>query len=59
MPDDLANFHPLDPGRVNLLDPMEVRYWCAQLECNESQLREAVAQVGEHVTQLRGFLKKA
>ncbi|SFL86275.1 DUF3606 domain-containing protein [Variovorax sp. OV329] len=56
MSDDLAHFHPLDPGRINTLDPVELRYWCRQLKCNETQLRQAVIKVGDHVTAVRNQL---
>ena len=51
--DDLAHFHPLDPGRINTIDPVELRYWCQQLQCNEAQLRQALAMAGDHVTAVR------
>ncbi|MFC5606949.1 DUF3606 domain-containing protein [Variovorax soli] len=51
--DDLAHFHPLDPGRINTIDPLELRYWCQQLQCNETQLRQALATAGDHVTAVR------
>jgi len=53
MSDDLAHFQPLDPGRINTMDPVELRYWCRQLDCNEAQLREALARAGDHVTAVR------
>ena len=56
MHDDPSSFKPLDPGRVNPMDPIELQYWCTQLKCTESDLVKAVAQVGEHVTEVRQFL---
>ena len=56
MSDDLAHFHPLDPGRINAIDPVELRYWCQQLNCSEAQLREALAKAGDHVTAVRDRL---
>ncbi|MEO6624008.1 MAG: DUF3606 domain-containing protein [Burkholderiaceae bacterium] len=50
-------FHPLDPGRIELSDVMEVHYWCRELQCSESQLRQAVSKVGEHVAAVREQLK--
>lgn len=49
---------PLDPGRVNVLDPLELAYWCAQMQCNETQLKAAVAAVGVHATQVREQLHR-
>ena len=59
MSDDLAHFHPLDPGRINTIDPVELRYWCQQLHCSEVQLREALAKAGDHVTAVRDQLAAA
>ena len=57
--DDLAHFHPLDPGRINTIDPVELKYWCQQLHCSEAQLREAVTKAGDHVTAVRDQLAAA
>ena len=56
MHDDLSSFKPLDPGRVNAVDPLELRYWCKELNCTEGELTEAVAKVGEHVAAVRQVL---
>ena len=56
MSDDLTHFHPLDPGRINTMDPVELKYWCQQLKCSESQLMDALAKVGDHVTAVRNQL---
>lgn len=57
--DGLAHFHPLDPGRINTIDPVELKYWCQQLHCSEAQLREAVTKAGDHVTAVRDQLAAA
>ena len=44
---------PLDPGRVNTMDPAELRYWAEEFGCSEARLIEAVEQVGEHVAAVR------
>jgi hypothetical protein len=54
--DELHDFRPLDPGRVNSMDPIEMRYWCRALHCSEDELQSAVAEVGEHVTEVRELL---
>jgi hypothetical protein len=54
---DLKHFRPLDPGRINTMDPLELRYWCAALRCTEAQLEEAVESVGEHVAAVRQHLE--
>ena len=57
MEDDTTQFHPLDPGRINILDAMECHYWCKELLCSERELKEAVSKVGEHVAAVREQLK--
>lgn len=47
---------PLDPGRINTMDPVEMRYWCQELGCSPERLEQAVAEVGEHVTAVRARL---
>ena len=56
MKDELSHFKPLDPGRILADDPVELRYWCQQLRCSEEALREALLQVGDHVTAVRDHL---
>ena len=56
MRDDLSDFKPLDPGRVNAVDPIEAKFWCKELKCTEDELAKAVAKVGEHVAEVRQFL---
>ena len=53
MTDESQAFHPLDPGRVNLLDPDEVAYWCHEFNCDEAELTEAVTEVGTHTAAVR------
>lgn len=57
MQDDLSDFRPLDPGRVNTMDPTELRYWCRELHCSEDQLIKAVDRVGDHVAEVREQLQ--
>jgi hypothetical protein len=56
MRDDLSGFTPLDPGRVNAMDPVELQYWCKEFSCTESELTDAIAKVGEHVAEVRPAL---
>jgi hypothetical protein len=56
--DALREFAPLDPGRVNTLDLLEVRWWCRELACSPEALQEAVACVGEHVAEVREWLRQ-
>jgi hypothetical protein len=59
MQHDRNDFTPLDPGRINAGDPVELAWWCKQLHCTEKQLTAAVAEVGEHVTAVREALQRA
>ena len=49
----MLDFKPLDPGRVNSMDPNELQYWCKEFHCTEAQLKDAVSKVGEHVAEVR------
>jgi len=51
-----ANYEPLDPGRVDMQNPVEVQYWCNEFDCTQEELREAVAGVGDHAAALREHL---
>ena len=57
MPDHQGDFKPLDPGRINAVDPVELQYWCEELDCTEAELKDAVFKVGEHVTAVRAELE--
>jgi hypothetical protein len=59
MNDTLKGFEPIDPGRVNPGDPIEMNYWCDQFGCDLPQLNAAIARAGEHVSDLRQDLKRA
>ncbi len=52
------DFQPIDPGRVNPMDPVEMAYWCRELGCDLAQLNSAVLRVGEHVTEIRAELAR-
>ena len=53
-----GDFTPLDPGRINAMDAIELQYWCKELGCTDEELKEAVAKAGEHVTAVREQLKR-
>lgn len=55
-PSTTPHFEPLDPGRINTMDPVELAYWCGELGCDEGRLQDAVDSVGEHVTAVRDWL---
>jgi hypothetical protein len=56
MHQDLKDFRPLDPGRVNTMDGTELEYWCATLHCTPVQLNDAVTQAGDHISAVRAWL---
>ncbi len=56
MHDDPNRFEPLDRGRINGMDPIELRYWRGELGCTEAELKDALSKVGEHVTAVREYL---
>jgi len=56
MRDDRSSFKPLDPGRVNAVDPVELQYWCEEFKCTKDELVKAVGEVGEHVAEVRKAL---
>jgi Protein of unknown function (DUF3606) len=56
MPESPSPYKPLDPGRVDTLDPAEMQYWSRELHCTEAELAQAVSKVGEHVTAVREYL---
>ncbi|MES2482502.1 MAG: DUF3606 domain-containing protein [Pseudomonadota bacterium] len=56
MQDAATHYRPLDPGRIDALDSVELQYWCKELACTEAELIEAISKVGEHVTAVREHL---
>lgn len=59
MDDKLKLFKPLDPGRVNTLDPLERRWWCSEFHCTDAELMLAVQRAGEHAAAVRQQLAAA
>ena len=35
------------------MDPIELQHWCNEFKCTETELKSAIAAVGEHVTAVR------
>ncbi|HZI04613.1 MAG TPA: DUF3606 domain-containing protein [Archangium sp.] len=58
MADDPNYRGPLDRERINVNQPHEVRWWCKELGCTESELRAAVKAVGVMVKDVRKHLGK-
>lgn len=57
MTNDTKRFRPLDPGRVNTMDALEVQYWCTELNCTQAELQEAVSNAGDHISAVRAHLE--
>src|SRR5687768_1837879 len=48
---------PTDRAKINLSEPLHVRFWCSELRCTEGQLRDAVRRVGTAVVRVEAFLR--
>lgn len=59
MSESLSTFRPLDPGRINPMDPVEMAWWCRELGCSLEQLNSAIERAGEHVSAVRAALHQA
>lgn len=57
MSQDLKHFKPLDPGRINAMDSLELQYWCGELHCTPTELQDALGSVGNHVAAVRSRLE--
>lgn len=51
-----VSFRPLDPGRINSMDPTELAWWCRELGCSLAELDSAIERAGEHVSAVRDAL---
>lgn len=49
-------YKPLDPGRIDTLDRIELEYWSKELHCTAAELADAVNKVGVHVAVVREYL---
>ncbi|MDA8442850.1 MAG: DUF3606 domain-containing protein [Peptococcaceae bacterium] len=58
MPEDLPKKRPDDTSKVNIHDQFEVRWWCHELGCTESELKSAVYAVGTSADEVRKHLNK-
>lgn len=47
---------PANRGLIDMDNPREVAWWTKRFACNESQLREAVEQVGPNAAQVEQLL---
>ncbi|TPG04109.1 DUF3606 domain-containing protein [Rhodanobacter glycinis] len=58
MSDDLHKRRPQDATKVNIHEAWEVRYWCKEFGCTETQLNAAVRVVGVSSAAIRRHLGK-
>ena len=56
MSDNQQAYKPLDPGRIDVLNSVELQYWSRELQCGEEELRQAIAEVGDHAAAVRSHL---
>jgi hypothetical protein len=53
------NWTPTDTGRINLIEELEVQWWCDRFGCTEVALRSAVSKVGPTADSVERELKQA
>ena len=58
MADDNTKPVPADPGRINMSDDREIRYWTAKFGCTKAELVSAVGSVGPIATKVQAHLKR-
>jgi hypothetical protein len=58
MADDLTKRRPRDSSKVNVHEPWEVNWWCADLNCTKAQLKAAAKVVGVSATAFRRYFSK-
>jgi hypothetical protein len=58
MSDDLTKRRPQDSSKVNIHEPWEVNWWCAEFKCTKDQLIAAVKAVGVSAAAVRKHLSK-
>ena len=58
MADDKTKPVPADPGRINMSDDREIRFWTEKFGCTKAELVSAVGSVGPIATKVEAFLKR-
>jgi len=58
MADSNAKTIPADPGRINMSDADEIRYWTAKFGCTKAELVTAVGTVGPIATKVQTYLRR-
>ena len=49
---------PADPGRIDMGEAREIRYWTEKFGCTKEQLVSAVGSVGPAATKVQAYLKR-
>ena len=50
---------PADRSRIEMSDPMEVRWWASRFGCSEQHLRQVVERVGTNAAQVERVIDGA
>lgn len=58
MSDDLTKRRPQDSSKINIHEPWEVNWWCAEFKCTKAALVAAVYAVGVSAAAVRRYLGK-
>ncbi len=58
MADDKTKTRPQDASKVNVNQPYEVNWWCAEFKCTEQQLRDCVKSVGVLAKDVKACVEK-
>jgi hypothetical protein len=56
MADDLTDRGAADRRRINLQEEWELNYWTKELNSTESEIREAIDEVGDQADSVRKYL---
>ncbi len=51
-----STYKPLDPGRIDTQNRVELEYWSKELHCTVAELADALSKVGAHVNVVREYL---
>ena len=58
MSDDLTKRRPQDASKINVHEPWEVNWCCAEFNCTKAQLITAVNAVGVSAAAVKKYLGK-
>lgn len=58
MADDKTKPVPADPGRIDMSEDREIRYWTAKFGCTKAELVSAVGSVGPNAAKVETYLRR-